>query len=201
MIIIKPDVTETKCQIADAMLDLMKNKPFTKITVDDICRKSRLSRRTFYNYFIDKNDVVSYIWTQVLRSSWYENDKLCGFERYVDNFLAYSRSMGNFFPAAFEYTEQNNIREIMFNTSLDGLLALIKQNGYEDEIDNEIIQILRFFVYGLVGYAEEMIFSFKQHKDDDYIEEHYFTGSKEIEFLPERIKPLILTVKPSMENN
>lgn len=46
--------------LVDALLSLMEETPYAKITVRDICNKADLSRQTFYNFFKSKDDVVCF---------------------------------------------------------------------------------------------------------------------------------------------
>lgn len=48
----------TKKYISDALVELIKEKPFDKITVKDIIEHSQISRSTFYNHFSDKYDII-----------------------------------------------------------------------------------------------------------------------------------------------
>ncbi len=47
----------TKIWIANAMKDLMREKPIEKIRVTEICRKAMIERPTFYYHFKDKHDL------------------------------------------------------------------------------------------------------------------------------------------------
>lgn len=46
--------------LADALLSLMEEQDYSKITVKDICNKADLSRQTFYNFFIGKDDIIRF---------------------------------------------------------------------------------------------------------------------------------------------
>lgn len=46
--------------IADATLDLMKRKPFEKITVDEISKTAGIGRATYFRHFSSKQDVLTY---------------------------------------------------------------------------------------------------------------------------------------------
>ena len=59
MSIKKPD---TDSILADALLDLLKEKPFEKVTVEDIVNKCGASRPTFYRHFKDKYDLMDWIY-------------------------------------------------------------------------------------------------------------------------------------------
>ncbi len=45
-------------QIADALLELMMDKPYDLISVTDICRQCCLSRNSFYQYYTGKDSVL-----------------------------------------------------------------------------------------------------------------------------------------------
>jgi AcrR family transcriptional regulator len=51
-------VERTKSWIFDALMLLMDEKPYNKITVSDICERAGIARPTFYRNFDDKDDVI-----------------------------------------------------------------------------------------------------------------------------------------------
>jgi AcrR family transcriptional regulator len=55
-----PTAIRSQRWFADALLELMKDNDFGKITVKDICSKSDLSRQTFYQLFSAKEDIIRY---------------------------------------------------------------------------------------------------------------------------------------------
>ena len=46
-----------------AMMDLLRAKPLTSISVNELCERSSYPRATFYNYFDDRDDLLNYCWT------------------------------------------------------------------------------------------------------------------------------------------
>lgn len=62
MLSVKQDIRITKTNIAlsGALLELLKKKDFSKITVNDICRFAMVSRSTFYLHFRDKYQLTLY---------------------------------------------------------------------------------------------------------------------------------------------
>lgn len=58
----KQDLRITKTQLAlrQAMIELLHQKSFRKITVNDICREALTSRATFYAHFEDKYALLRY---------------------------------------------------------------------------------------------------------------------------------------------
>ncbi|MDO4323819.1 MAG: TetR/AcrR family transcriptional regulator [Lachnospiraceae bacterium] len=53
-----PTALNSQEWLVNALLDLMESKPYSKITVKDICQKADLSRQTFYNFFETKDDII-----------------------------------------------------------------------------------------------------------------------------------------------
>ena len=51
----------TKKAIAYTFKDLLKEKPFNKITINDIAKKCDINRQTFYYHFKDIRDLVEWI--------------------------------------------------------------------------------------------------------------------------------------------
>ena len=48
----------TQNVIRDSLLSLMQQKPFTKVTVTEICKLSEINRGTFYLHYYDLDDVL-----------------------------------------------------------------------------------------------------------------------------------------------
>lgn len=55
------DSNITKKALANALKELMEEKPFEKISVKDICEKCTMNRKSFYYHFKDKYDLVNWI--------------------------------------------------------------------------------------------------------------------------------------------
>lgn len=51
----------TKRMLKDALLELLKNQPISKVTVKQLCEKADINRATFYNHFYDTRNVLEYI--------------------------------------------------------------------------------------------------------------------------------------------
>lgn len=59
----------TKRKIALAFKEVLETSSFEKIAVADITDKAQISRQTFYNHFLDKYDLVNWIYQQLLAST------------------------------------------------------------------------------------------------------------------------------------
>jgi len=52
----------TLLAFSQTMFQLLAQKPFEKINVNEICQLCNFPRATFYNYFDDKYDLINYCW-------------------------------------------------------------------------------------------------------------------------------------------
>jgi AraC-like DNA-binding protein len=51
---------KTKINLTKAFIERLKTTPFAEISIKDVCREAEVSEATFYNYFPQKLDVISY---------------------------------------------------------------------------------------------------------------------------------------------
>ena len=51
----------TRQMIKEALLELLKEQPISKITVKQLCEKADINRATFYNHFYDTRNVLEHI--------------------------------------------------------------------------------------------------------------------------------------------
>ena len=78
----------TKKTLAKAMKELMSEQPFHKITVSDICDRCGMNRKSFYYHFIDKYDLVNWIYytefaetvtQEALSTPWALSEAVCAY--------------------------------------------------------------------------------------------------------------------------
>jgi len=55
-----PIANRSQRWICNALIELMKEKPYDKITITEICNRANLVRETFYRNFSSKDSVVKY---------------------------------------------------------------------------------------------------------------------------------------------
>lgn len=65
-------VYKTKKSLCDAFLELMREKTFDTITVQELCDRALVRRATFYKHFVDKYDFFSFF-IRYYRSQYMEN--------------------------------------------------------------------------------------------------------------------------------
>lgn len=55
-------MNKTKKLLCDSFKKLMRTVPFDKISISDITNESNLKRQTFYYHFLDKYELINYIY-------------------------------------------------------------------------------------------------------------------------------------------
>lgn len=74
----KKQAWDTKNMIANALRHLIEETNYDNITIYHILEKARVSRRTFYRYFDNKEDLLDYILTMLIMEYYDEREKfLC----------------------------------------------------------------------------------------------------------------------------
>jgi predicted transcriptional regulator len=133
----------TRKALSDSLIELMKDKPFTKITIKELCEKADINRTTFYAHYRDQYDLLLQI----------EEETLAYFEGMLD-----------------KYDSRRSKREILemieemlgfISNNSNYLHILLSENG---DIDFQKKVFRRFMQKGLVT----KYFSEKSIKKDMY---------------------------------
>ena len=125
-----------------ALLDLLAEMPFEKISLTDICRVSMVSRSTFYRYFEDKCDLLHYcvkMYIEGLRPVedlvYFKNiDSLRQFLKYLiaqvdENITLYRRIY-----------QTNKNGSLMFTIQQD-LAKILTESGWQGEVQGYQLKI------------------------------------------------------------
>ncbi|MDO4533671.1 MAG: TetR/AcrR family transcriptional regulator [Coriobacteriia bacterium] len=177
--------------LSASLLRLLEERPITKITVQDITDGAGLNKRTFYNHFQDKNDLVAFVWNQAFEAAWHDGDRRCTLEEYFANMSAWAIRMPTFFVNTIGYySGQNNLWETICQTSKEGVLRLIEWNGRADEITPEVVQTVDFYVHGCLFRGNRPQQEIAREREIDPAE--LFSPQRMIELIPDSIKPLLL---------
>lgn len=141
------DSNITKNALAVSMKKLMEKKPFSKISVGDICEDCGMNRKSFYYHFRDKYDLVNWIfyvdfiermeWSSC-RNEWDMLEALCS--RFYRERL--------FYQNALQVEGQNSFREY-FCGMLRPVLILLTQNLVEEGRKKEFY--IAFLCEGVLG--------------------------------------------------
>lgn len=141
--------TITKKAIAQSFKKVMKEKQFDKITVQDITKECGLNRQTFYYHFIDKYDLMNWIYynevflplVEILTEDNCKESFLYMFE------IMYKESQ--FYQNAFNTSGENGFKEYLYSI-LETLVEMIINKPKES------IEVC-FYAHGLQGIISNWI--------------------------------------------
>lgn len=86
---VNPIAERSKKWLCDAMLELLQEKPYSNITITEICDKAGLVRKTFYRHFTSKESVLIAI-IDLMFEEFYEYIKAQNFGPYEMPFVYFT---------------------------------------------------------------------------------------------------------------
>lgn len=147
-------VRYTKKVLRESLIELLKEKPISRITVTDICTHADLNRGTFYNYYCDAYDLLSQIEEGLY------NDLLGKAKRFEEDGVS-----GALLAEILSDIEKNrDLCHVLFNinsdqTFLNRLLDLMRvytfkywaENNVNNLNETQMDLLYSFFANGAVG--------------------------------------------------
>lgn len=101
-----PSSVRSKKLIVKALLKLMTEKPFHKITVQDISKESELARMTFYGNFDTKEDVLKYhsdnLLIEFIEEIQQKKDQLVQVDEFTQMYFTFWKKHGDFIEVLYK---------------------------------------------------------------------------------------------------
>ena len=105
----------TKKRIAKAFKNELKNKPFDKISVVDIMEEAQIRRQTFYNHFLDKYELMDWIFEMELQEQVTDNLNYISGLKLLEELLYYLTCNRSFYAQLFQIKGQNDFSSFFLN--------------------------------------------------------------------------------------
>lgn len=141
----------TKKVIAYEFKDLLKEKSFSKITVNDIAKKCDINRQTFYYHFQDIQDLVEWICVEETNKI-LNNSSSC--KTWEDKFLSifnliYEEKIFvvNIYHSVSLEILRKNLYNMVYPIMHEEIEKMSKENEYNEE---DIIFVTNFYKYAFV---------------------------------------------------
>ena len=169
-------MAEIERKILDGFIRLLEKKPIEQITVTEICKESDVSKRSFYNYYCDKYDVILKV--QAIPET--EDDdtevSVCTLENFFRRRYRWLLEHRGFLKNISFYFGQNS-SVLAFKDSLIALVwKIIKQNHPEVRETPDLTYAVNCFVYGYVLFVIEIILRDPAYCEDYFQREHFLEG-------------------------
>ena len=139
----------TKQLLVESMIELMQKKPFAKISVQDIVDNCGVSKRTFYNYFQDKFDLISWHLTLNQGRSTECTSELLDLYTTMKNVLNHLYSYRIFYKNAFSYEGQNDLRKALLDFAYSHTMNYFQLLTTDEKgVSSDVDFALKFYVHG-----------------------------------------------------
>lgn len=167
-----PDSHITKQALANSLKEIMEEKPFRKITINDLVERCDLSRLTFYYHFKDKYDLMN--WIYHTETAQFIN-KYYSFDNWTEGLCAlcyYMKENKRFYTNALKTTGQNSFPQYLLQYIRDLSLALVEERKGTQEIDNKKWEfVVEFCAIAVVGLIIKWSQNGMQEDPKEYIEQ------------------------------
>lgn len=147
-------VAMTRRMIKDALIFLMEEKDFSKISISDICTKADINRSTFYSHYKDTREVISDIEDDIISRfpviEGYDND----FRLAIRSIFAFIKDNSELITIMVVKRRDDSFMEKIIKT------ALTRYEHLSTESNEERIRMNYIFcVSGIIGIIREWISS------------------------------------------
>lgn len=143
--------------IIDAAFSIFETTPFEKVTIQQIADKAHVSRKTFYNHFKDKYELMHLYYThyvdvnvnaQFTGNNWRETEVKV-FEFIMDK--------GSFFRNVYYTAGQDSFWDFLKRYSFDFIRNIRLHNTKKTDLDETEKDTILFLVEGSIALCKEVV--------------------------------------------
>lgn len=153
-----PIALQSREWLIQALLELMEEMPYSKITILTICRRADLSRQTFYHFFRDKEDILHFyfqrIYQQYFRSLERQQD-VC-----IDDFFSHLAAVVGEHRPFLDLLIRNHLESVILD-ELPGCITLFTARF--DPVDDSMVS--DYAVAFLTGALTQMLICWLKKSD------------------------------------
>ena len=146
----------TKQLLADGLVELSKTMPIAEIRVKDLCATCDVDRSTFYYHFVDKYDLVAWIYAQLFERERRRASVTNGQEM-IESMLDAIWTRSSFFRNALSDHSQNSLASYLLDFYIGSEREVACRYLGRSELDEETEYVIRQYSYGCLGITIEWI--------------------------------------------
>ncbi|MGX8700296.1 TetR/AcrR family transcriptional regulator C-terminal domain-containing protein [Caproiciproducens sp.] len=147
---------DTRDLLADALLELLKEKSFESVTVEDIINKCGASRPTFYRHFKDKYDLMDWIYLRHA-NKFNEYRDTAGYKFLLFQSASYLKELQDYFTSIIKFHGQNSFEEFLFSYIFNYYKEHIIEKAGADQLTDDVLFSLKMYTAGLVYLTSEWL--------------------------------------------
>lgn len=173
----------TKSILANELIAMVRRMPLEKVRIGELCRRCGADRRTFYYHFMDKYDLVAWIFTRDYTASLEAEQGHFTLQHSI-NILKKLDENRDFYRTVFSDNSQNAIRDYTYNYFYKLGTGYMKQHFGMNELPIEMeygvrshshasIEITMEWLKGEVNYTAEEFARLQYHFMPPELKEAY----------------------------
>lgn len=162
---------KTKILLCNALVELLQEKPFEKIKLNEICEKAMVHKTTFYNHFQDKYELLNYIIHEIQKTILTKiNDNGDIIKYYLDlakEYITNIKENAKFYKAILTSNQNGICTSIVYNIFIND----VKEKIRLQETDIPINYVSIFYVNAVFSVITEWVSTGMKDTEQDMI--HY----------------------------
>lgn len=150
-------VIKTQNLLYNTLLELLKDKPFEKIKVSDICIRARINRSTFYSHYTDKYELMVDFMNNLkesLKDELKKNNCVPNSREYyikmIGLLLNHIEEKKEVYQFALVNNENSIIIEMIENTIIDDITRSIEESNINGNLNVPTEIISKFYIGGVI---------------------------------------------------
>lgn len=181
------DPNITKLALANALKELMEEKPFEKVTINDIVKRCNLNRQTFYYHFKDKCDLMNWIYYTETAQIMMEKNTIEDWTASLCALCYYMQQNKGFYLKALNTRGQNSFPEYLLQYIRDISRSFVTEKRKNSYSKKKLTFFIEFCSQALIGLIVQWAHNGMQEDPKDYLDmvKAIIDGSMMHEFLDE----------------
>lgn len=172
----------TKRKIAKAFKTVLAQKDFEKVSVTDIMETAQMRRQTFYSHFLDKYELLEWIFKTELQEQIIDNlNYISGLGLLHEIFYFFEQNR-TFYNTLFLVQTQNDFLSYFQDYCLQLIVKIVSEYGQEYPLDIPQDEKNFFFHYHAAALAQTIKGNLQQ-KDADFFQLAQHTENLLMSFL------------------
>lgn len=147
----------SKLILANAFRDLLKEKTFENITIENILQKSGMSRSTFYRHFEDKYSLMNWLYKAPAEEIISGNPSSSQSKNILIQCFQYIKENQNYFSQIIKVHGQNSFTEFLYSHAQNVTVDRISKAIGKDKLPYELFFSVRFYCGALAFIVTEWL--------------------------------------------
>lgn len=156
---------QTKLMLCNSLKEIMKHKPFSKITVSELIKDCNLNRKTFYYHFEDIYDLLKWMLEQEAFQVVAQFDLLVDYKDVFDFVINYVEENAYFLNCIYDSIGRDELKRFLYQDFIGIMEKIVRECERANNVqvsDKFRIFVCNFYTEALAG----MIINLFQHPDE-----------------------------------